>query len=386
MPTNLQRLSSCMTNILAALECPICLDTIPPPAHQCANGHLICINCRVRTERCPVCRMKFFRGRSLLADQVFNSLIDAFDLRDKEESKRPKMLKQRLCGQSETKTKNKKPEIKVNFLTSPTNKFLTRLMGSGKSSSAENLSDSNRLGSNSGNLSIPSESDFYSGLKAKSLSSNEIFRPESQSLSRTASVLSNRPGSGLLDVQPLTFAKRPASYHGSSEDLQSRLFADFGIEFETPRIEQNCHCPCDAICSKHFTSSQVVKHIQEFHEGPVIHFFKPNIELDLPLPYATTTILTVVSFNTAFIVKITDYTFEKEDNRLWVWNVNGKGQFSASITLLCDNEPRLKKTCAVVSLVTVGWQQIDQDCGVLLNPISKNTKLRLEIFSDAVAQ
>lgn len=382
MPTNLQRLSTCMSNILAALECPICLDTIPPPAHQCANGHLICINCRVRTERCPVCRMKFFRGRSLLADQVFNSLIDAFDLRDKEESKRPKMLRQKLCGEGRKK-KTEKPEIKVNFLSMPTNKLLTRLMGSGKSSSAENLSDSD-LVSTSGNLSIPKENDFYSGLKAKSLSSSEIFRPDLQPLSRTASIVSNRPGSGLLDVRPLTLSKRPASYHGSSEDLQSRLFNDFGIEFAAAKAEQNCNCPCDPQCLKPVSSLNVMKHIQEYHDGPIVHFFKPKIEIQLPLSYPNSTVITITAFHTLFIVKILDYAIEEKNNRIWIWNVSDTGRFNATVGLFGESGVIISSQCQVVSLVSVNWDQvIDNNCGILFNLNEKNIRVELEIMPDS---
>lgn len=70
MPINLDRLSSCVQSILAALECPICLDTIPPPVVQCTNGHLVCITCRARAEKCPICRQRYSGGRSLIAEQV----------------------------------------------------------------------------------------------------------------------------------------------------------------------------------------------------------------------------------------------------------------------------------------------------------------------------
>lgn len=73
MPLNLDRLSSSVQSILAALECPVCLDTIPPPVIQCMNGHLVCFKCRSRSEKCPVCRQKYSSGRSLIAEQVCNS-------------------------------------------------------------------------------------------------------------------------------------------------------------------------------------------------------------------------------------------------------------------------------------------------------------------------
>lgn len=72
MPTNLQRLIACISSILNVLECPICLDTIPPPCYQCDNGHLICIRCKAKSDKCPVCRMRFNKGRSILADHVRN--------------------------------------------------------------------------------------------------------------------------------------------------------------------------------------------------------------------------------------------------------------------------------------------------------------------------
>lgn len=71
MPQNLDRLSVCMQNILSTLECPICLDIIPPPAVQCINGHLVCVKCKARSEKCAVCRQKYCTVRSLIAEQVW---------------------------------------------------------------------------------------------------------------------------------------------------------------------------------------------------------------------------------------------------------------------------------------------------------------------------
>lgn len=75
MPQNLDRLSLCMRNILSALECPICLDIIPPPAVQCINGHLVCVKCKSRSEKCSVCRQKYSTVRSLIAEQVCYDFI-----------------------------------------------------------------------------------------------------------------------------------------------------------------------------------------------------------------------------------------------------------------------------------------------------------------------
>nr|CAD7398776.1 unnamed protein product [Timema poppensis] len=81
-PVSLQRLASCLQSVLQLLECPVCLETIPPPAFQCCNGHALCAPCRSRADKCPVCRVPLGpRGRCLLADKLHNLLTAAFQPR-----------------------------------------------------------------------------------------------------------------------------------------------------------------------------------------------------------------------------------------------------------------------------------------------------------------
>ena len=54
--------------LLKQLECPVCMDTIPPPIHQCEAGHTICGSCKERLpepRKCPECRVLLGTGRSL---------------------------------------------------------------------------------------------------------------------------------------------------------------------------------------------------------------------------------------------------------------------------------------------------------------------------------
>lgn len=70
-PLNLQLLSSCLQQASQLLECPVCLESVSPPAWQCCHGHLLCSGCRSRSDRCPMCRVPLGpRGRSLLADKL----------------------------------------------------------------------------------------------------------------------------------------------------------------------------------------------------------------------------------------------------------------------------------------------------------------------------
>lgn len=170
MPSNMQRLSACLASILSAMECPVCLDTIPPPACQCVNGHLVCAKCHAKSEKCPVCRIRLSRGRSLFADQVYNSLTDSFEL-SKLEGDRERARKMdeifRLRKKS-IKVRKDNPEIKITQ-HSYTNKFLERFKE--KSSSAENLT--NQYLSPTRNFLVDSN------LKTKSLSTSEINFPGS---------------------------------------------------------------------------------------------------------------------------------------------------------------------------------------------------------------
>lgn len=70
MPMNYEKLAATVQTILTAIECPVCFNTIPSPFTQCQNGHLLCLKCRARSDRCPICRDRYSVVRCLLAEQV----------------------------------------------------------------------------------------------------------------------------------------------------------------------------------------------------------------------------------------------------------------------------------------------------------------------------
>ncbi|XP_073818329.1 uncharacterized protein [Musca autumnalis] len=76
---SLQKFATCLQHIAQLLECPVCLEVVKPPGWQCCNGHVLCNNCRSRSEKCPVCRVPLGpRGRCLLSDKLFTLLADSF--------------------------------------------------------------------------------------------------------------------------------------------------------------------------------------------------------------------------------------------------------------------------------------------------------------------
>ncbi|EDV54069.1 uncharacterized protein LOC6554763 [Drosophila erecta] len=143
MPTSLRRLSLVLESILRLVECPVCGVTISPPAMQCQNGHLLCVDCRIRSERCPVCRDFYTPRRALLAEQIFLTIASAFEMCRAENKLRQKLFagitrpvvgrQDRISGQDTWR--KRRPVL-------PTNKFLTKLL-EGCAYSTENLTASN---------------------------------------------------------------------------------------------------------------------------------------------------------------------------------------------------------------------------------------------------
>lgn len=200
MPLNLDRLSSCLQAILVALECPVCLDTIPPPAVQCGNGHLVCARCRSRQgdrDRCAMCRQRYGGGgaagsgggRSLIAEQVYGAITEAFRLRcsggdggygsgggngdDDSGGHGPAgRLREQLFG---AQCRKRTPAVEnMKAVQSHTHKFLARIMGKATSLDGLNRTAGTSTIATTARGGERMERDEVT--KQLSLSVNEIFR------------------------------------------------------------------------------------------------------------------------------------------------------------------------------------------------------------------
>lgn len=47
-----------------------------PPITQCVNGHILCEKCRLKSTRCPICRVQLSRGRCLVGEKLFMLLAN----------------------------------------------------------------------------------------------------------------------------------------------------------------------------------------------------------------------------------------------------------------------------------------------------------------------
>ncbi|XP_031474937.1 E3 ubiquitin-protein ligase DIS1-like isoform X1 [Nymphaea colorata] len=63
------------SNVRELLECPVCLNAMYPPIHQCSNGHTLCSGCKPRVHnKCPTCRHELGNIRCLALEKVAASL------------------------------------------------------------------------------------------------------------------------------------------------------------------------------------------------------------------------------------------------------------------------------------------------------------------------
>ncbi|XP_021913243.1 uncharacterized protein LOC110826686 [Zootermopsis nevadensis] len=81
--------------LIGLLECPVCMEYMGPPIHQCRRGHLVCSTCKPKLPSCPTCRSRFTESRNLAMEKVADKLhypcknahlgcTDTLRLRDKD--------------------------------------------------------------------------------------------------------------------------------------------------------------------------------------------------------------------------------------------------------------------------------------------------------------
>jgi hypothetical protein len=56
--------------LIGLLECPVCMEYMGPPIHQCRRGHLVCSACKPKLPNCPTCRSRFTESRNLAMEKV----------------------------------------------------------------------------------------------------------------------------------------------------------------------------------------------------------------------------------------------------------------------------------------------------------------------------
>ena len=64
-------------------ECPVCIEAIKSaPIHQCTNGHVICKNCILKLDSCPICRSDSKLARNLMLEQIIAKIYGPQEVKE----------------------------------------------------------------------------------------------------------------------------------------------------------------------------------------------------------------------------------------------------------------------------------------------------------------
>ncbi|XP_066581970.1 uncharacterized protein [Prorops nasuta] len=324
LPDVAAKLANVLSGTVRALECPICLESAAPPVSQCVHGHILCVECRPKTSRCPVCRVRLGQGRCLLADTFHRVLQEGFKINNhsKTSPSGNSSLRERLFGQSK---KSRVLTAKNNRAASkPRPSLLTRLMVNGvdKAASAENLSFSNELTIRREKFDFNQQ--LSDRLRLKSASMGE--------LSAEGQCRSNND-ENLQAMNPRIDASSTTSI--SSSTPGTPLWCGSADSVTTLQL---C-CPLSARfgCSETITSATLQDHINSMHKGPQIHFHHGNAKIIIPSPFGTETIYLIHQGEELFFI-------EYKESKIWVigvtsnnciyeWCLRGTGENAMDIKL-----------------------------------------------------
>jgi len=263
------------------LECPICLESAAPPVSQCVHGHILCVVCRPKTTRCPVCRVRLGQGRCLLADKLHRVLRETFNVNAMTDkipiASNRSNLRDQLFGKS-----NKKQETStVNqsrsncTMLKPKQFLLTRLLlgGREKAISADNLTRVPEISEEV--AEIPNEMTNANNLhvrlslndRTKSASTGELSKDNKARIDDDSSSRMVELSTGNTRQQSLSLPQTPI-WGGSMDSVSSVQLA----------------CPLLQSCREMVTSDSLLEHIR-VHAVPQVHFYSESTRLPLPLPF-----------------------------------------------------------------------------------------------------
>ncbi|XP_017891489.1 uncharacterized protein LOC108631836 [Ceratina calcarata] len=323
LPEIAGKLANAVSGIVRALECPVCLESSLPPVSQCVHGHIVCVGCRPRTPRCPVCRVRLGQGRCLLADKLHKTLVDVFDTRDNSSDDvkcRTQNLRDRLFG----KSNERKQAMKVEGTSSGTNPcqlLLTKLFRSGleKAASADNLATVS-LQTSSVNTSSLSNFNRNERLnlydRAKSASTGELSKETTRD--NINSQLQNNESA----VKSLTSTSPTPVWGGSTDSVAS------SIEIVCPSSKQSG-------CRDIIAPDVVLEHLSETHQMPQVHFYSICVKIPVPFPLGSEAMYILHHGEDLFFIQCEEETvwIGGTGKIPWEWSLHGQGENGAEIKI-----------------------------------------------------
>ncbi|XP_063980165.1 uncharacterized protein LOC135164071 [Diachasmimorpha longicaudata] len=268
LPTLMGKFLKAISKIVDILECPVCLETATSPISQCVHGHILCGPCRTKTLRCPVCRVRLGQGRCLAADEIQQSIGEAFDnddnyaravaVNEEKNDHTNRSLKEKLFG----KISRKSYEETQSYVKKNKGPFFKLFkVGFDRAVSADNLMISNEEKkcneSDRARVIFKGVGESARGSRAKSASTSELCN------NRERGMMNDDGETGKLSV-PLT-----PSWGGSMESLSNNnTFL--------------CPLSMQSDCREPLTHDRVAQHLGYVHNyRNQMHFYGNNATIPI---------------------------------------------------------------------------------------------------------
>ncbi|XP_078033020.1 uncharacterized protein LOC144467904 [Augochlora pura] len=330
LPDVANKLANAVSGVVKALECPICLESSVPPVSQCVHGHIICVGCRPRTSRCPVCRVRLGQGRCLLADKLHKVFRDVFEIKGNSCDNityQGWTLQDRLFGKSikkVTSSKNDGAILKARHL------LLSKLFFGGveKAASADNL------------VTVSSEVSGTNETSNNNLKFEDCLRLSDRTKSASTGELSKETMKNVinesLQADGNDRISRVTSRISSSTSLMSSISQKGSID-SIACMQIVCPFQKQSGCKDIITPDLVLEHLIGVHEVPHIHFYSNPVQIPLPLPFGINAVYILHCAGELFFLQ-----YEQEavwiscatrGRSVWEWILHGQGENNTEIKM-----------------------------------------------------
>jgi hypothetical protein len=111
----------------------------------------------------------------------------------------------------------------------------------------------------------------------------------------------------------------------------------------------------------------MLQHVQESHEGPLMHYFKPQLSVSVPLPFEDTAVVVISSYGSTFFLKAfhqpsESYKSRPANTEIWLWLLGSQQQADNYELILNlkghgDQGKELNFRCRALSLSSYSWTE-----------------------------
>ncbi|XP_016841674.1 uncharacterized protein LOC100121420 isoform X1 [Nasonia vitripennis] len=326
LPEVAQKLVRAVSGVVKALECPVCLESAAPPVSQCVHGHLLCFGCRLKTARCPVCRVRLGQGRCLLADKSHRVLTEALVDPDvvlpgnddgRSCGSNGRSLHDSIFGPSSHPKKAHHQRNKSPVSSLRAKHLLSKILS--PNSRVDRLRDDRNVSTESLPTSMPTSSSSSSSAASCTMDGNLLYgrrwllRLYDRRKSASTGELNKNPVGDSVNGS-FTELRDEQETNNSGSYLSVPQTPVWGGSTESMTSGRLC-CPLRERtgCRETINSGNLLEHLSAQHSGPLIHFYKKKVVLPIPLPFQEDAVYIIHWKDELFVL-------QSENDKVWVSN------------------------------------------------------------------